>query len=165
MNRGLLTQCQPSLLSSEWLALSAHGHAHRSPCVRMRAELRAISWIPWQAQIREREESSRSEFVSTVQSPRIQVRPPAEHPRTNIFANISSRSGASVQVNEARVMPFSDSRERTEPASWARPSLSSNLTDHEHFCNFTRVITVSTVYIRYYRPLSLNPDSLFRLSA
>ncbi len=105
----------------------AHGHAHRLPRVRMRAELRAISWIPWQAQIREREESSRSEFVSTVQSPRIQVRAPGEHRRANILANISTRSGASVQVNEARVMPFSDSRERTEPASWTRPSLSSTL--------------------------------------
>lgn len=114
------------------------------PCVRMRVELCAISWIPWQAEIRERE-SSRSEFVSTVQSPRIQVRPPAEQPRANILTNISTRSGASFQVNEARVMPFSDSRERTEPASWARPSWSSNLTDREHLCNFTGVIMVVTV--------------------
>ncbi len=164
MNRGLLTQCQPSLLSSEWLALSAHGHAHRSPCVRMRAELRAISWIPWQAQIREREESSRSEFVSTVQSPRIQVRPPAEHPRTNIFANISSRSGASRSGKWGPCHAFF----RQQGADWAGILSKAFLilkSNRPRSFHFTRVITVSTVYIRYYRPLSLNPDSLFRLSA
>ncbi len=118
----------PALAFVFWMTCAAHTDTP-TVCRAYACALScgAISWIPWQAQIREREESSRSEFVSTVQSPRIQVRAPGEHRRANILANISTRSGASVQVNEARVMPFSDSRERTEPASWARPSLSSTL--------------------------------------
>lgn len=74
-------------------------------------------------------------------SPSTKWTPERQHPREHFLKKRSIGSG---NLNEARVMPFSDSRERTEPATWARPSLSSNLTDHEHFCEFTRVKTVST---------------------